>query len=345
MAVYTALRRTQITGKGPRRGNSHFLDMAAQIDTGLVLEALEELLGHAVLKGHIVLHLQVVPILGCAEGGEGADAGAFGRCLGVGNIVAQENAQASASANTAETTDDHSDAEIYEDGIEVYEVRGAMYYGKMMIVQDPSRVRVAVIDQFTMGGGGMTLLDLVAKYDCIAGVNGGKYEDESGLGTGGMPEGIVISEGKLLMGDPDTTYGVYGFTNDNVLVVGNMTAAHALAIGVRDAVSFGPALIVNGNPAGYSGIGSGLNPRTAIGQREDGAVLLLVIEGRQTSSMGASMSDLIEVMLEYGAVNAANLDGGMSSSMVYEGEEIISNCQLRYPRKMPTAFVVERSAQ
>lgn len=261
------------------------------------------------------------------------------------NIVAQENAQASASANTAETTDDHSDAEIYEDGIEVYEVRGAMYYGKMMIVQDPSRVRVAVIDQFTMGGGGMTLLDLVAKYDCIAGVNGGKYEDESGLGTGGMPEGIVISEGKLLMGDPDTTYGVYGFTNDNVLVVGNMTAAHALAIGVRDAVSFGPALIVNGNPAGYSGIGSGLNPRTAIGQREDGAVLLLVIEGRQTSSMGASMSDLIEVMLEYGAVNAANLDGGMSSSMVYEGEEIISNCQLRYPRKMPTAFVVERSAQ
>lgn len=257
-------------------------------------------------------------------------------------IVAQEN---SVSDTTTETVEDHSDAEIYEDGIEVYEVRGTMYYGKIMIIHDPSRVKVAVIDQFVLGGGGMTLLQLVEKYDCIAGVNGGKYEDESGLGTGGMPEGIVISEGRLLMGDLNTTYGVYGFTEDDVLVVGNMTAAHALNIGIRDAVSFGPALIVNGVPASYSGIGSGLNPRTAIGQRADGAVLLLVIEGRQTSSMGASMADLIEIMLEYGAVNAANLDGGMSSSMVYNGEEIISNCQLRGARRMPTAFVVERSEQ
>lgn len=260
------------------------------------------------------------------------------------NIVAQQEEAAehtdSASSNT---TNDHADAEIVEDGIEVYEVRGRMYYGKIMIIQDPSRVKLAVIDHFSIEGHGITLMDMVAKYDCIAGVNGGKYEDQSGLGSGSLPEGIVISEGQLLMGDPDTSYGLCGFTNDNVLVVGTMTASHALSIGIRDAVSFGPALIVNGKSAGYSGIGSGLNPRTAIGQREDGAVLLLVIEGRQTSSMGASMSDLIEVMTEYGAVNAYNLDGGMSSSMVYDGEEIITNCQLGYARRIPTAFVVERN--
>lgn len=260
------------------------------------------------------------------------------------NIVAQQEAAEHAADASADTdAEDHPDAEIYEDGIEVYEVRGRMYYGKMMIIQDPSRVKLAVIDHFSIEGHGITLLDLVAKYDCIAGVNGGKYEDQSGLGSGSLPEGIVISEGKLLIGDPDTSYGLCGFTYDNVLVVGTMTASHALSIGLRDAVSFGPALIVNGKSAGYSGIGSGLNPRTAIGQREDGAVLLLVIEGRQTSSMGASMSDLIEVMTEYGAVNAYNLDGGMSSSMVYEGEEIITNCQLGYARRIPTAFVVERS--
>ncbi|MDE6529526.1 MAG: phosphodiester glycosidase family protein, partial [Lachnospiraceae bacterium] len=201
----------------------------------------------------------------------------------------------------------------------------------------------AVIDHFSIEGQGMTLLDLTAKYDCVEGINGGKYEDQSGLGSGSLPEGIVISEGQLLIGEPDTTYGLCGFTNDNVLVVGNMTASHAISIGIRDAVSFGPALIINGKSAGYSGIGSGLNPRTVIGQREDGAILFLVIEGRQTSSMGASMSDLIEVMLEYGAVNAYNLDGGMSSSMVYEGEEIINNCVHGYARRIPTAFVVERS--
>lgn len=261
------------------------------------------------------------------------------------NIVAQQDAEEHAASVSSNAADDHSDAEIFEDGIEVYEVRGRMYYGKIMIIQDPSRVKLAVIDHFSIDGHGITLLDLVAKYDCVAGINGGKYEDQSGLGSGSLPEGIVISEGQLLIGDPDTAYGLCGFTGDNVLVVGTMTASHAISIGIRDAVSFGPALIVNGKPAGYSGIGSGLNPRTAIGQREDGAVLFLVIEGRQTSSMGASMSDLIEVMSEYGAVNAYNLDGGMSSSMVYEGEEIITNCQLGYARRIPTAFVVERSSQ
>ncbi len=238
-----------------------------------------------------------------------------------------------------------NDAMISEDGIEIYEVHGATYNGLMMVIDDPSRVKVGVIDSFSLDTSGRTLVDIVADYDCIAGVNGGKYDDENGLGSGGMPEGIVISEGQLLLGDPNTVYDVYGFNQDNVLIVGSMTAAQAVSMGIRDAVSFGPALIVNGNAANYSGVGSGLNPRTAIGQRSDGAVLLLVIEGRQANSMGASMSDLIEVMLEYGAVNAANLDGGMSSSMVYNGEELISSCTIRSARRIPTAFVVERRAQ
>ena len=89
-----------------------------------------------------------------------------------------------------------------------------------------------------------------------------------------------------------------------------MTAQAALDRGVRDAVSFGPVLVVNGEAVEVNGSGSGLNPRTAIGQREDGSILLVVIDGRQVNSLGASYSDVIELMLEYGAVNAANLDGG-----------------------------------
>ena len=227
------------------------------------------------------------------------------------------------------------------DGITVYDVHGPTYRGKMMVVFDPSRVKVATIDSYGISTPGKTLPELVEKYDAVAGINGGKYDDEAGIGTGGMPQGIVFSEGKLRMGDPGSTYGVYGFTNDNVLVCGYMSAAYAQSIGVRDAVTFGPALIVNGKSAKMAGSGSGLNPRTAIGQRADGAVLLLVIEGRQTTSLGASMADLVTIMEEYGAVNAANLDGGMSSSMVYNGEEIVSSCTMRN-RKIPTAFIVER---
>ena len=227
------------------------------------------------------------------------------------------------------------------DGIDVFDVHGDTYKGKMMVVYDPSRVKVATLDYYDYDAPGLTLPKLVEKYDCVAGVNGGKYDDEIGLGSGGMPEGVVFSEGVLRFGDPDTSYDVYGFTKDNVLVVGRMTAGYAQSIGVRDAVSFGPALIVNGKSAKYSGSGSGLNPRTAIGQRENGDVLLLVIEGRQPSSLGATMADLITVMEEFGAVNAANLDGGMSSSMVYNNEEIVSSCTLGN-RAMPTAFVVEK---
>ncbi len=226
------------------------------------------------------------------------------------------------------------------DGIEIHEVHGETYSGMMMIVYDPSRVVVSAIPEFTHGYRGWTLQQHVENNGAVAGINGGKYEDESGLGSGAWPEGIVISRGVLRRGDPGTSYGVYGFNEDNVLICGKMTAGYAQSIGIRDAVTFGPALIVNGRSSQCSGVGGGLNPRTAIGQRADGAVLLLVIEGRKTSSLGASMADLIDVMLDFGAVNAANLDGGMSSSMFYNGEKIVDNCTIRDTRSIPTAFIV-----
>lgn len=226
------------------------------------------------------------------------------------------------------------------DGIDVYDVSGSTFIGKMMIVYDPSRIKVGVCDTFSEDVRGLTLPQLCRKYNAVAGINGGMYTDENGMGTGGMPKGVVISDGELLLGDPDTVYTTYGFTNNNVLVVGSMTPTKALSIGVRDAVSFGPTLIVNGKPASVYGASSGLNPRTAIGQREDGAVLMLVIEGRQSYSVGATYSDLIDIMLEYGAVNAANLDGGMSSTMYYNDELIIQSASLNSSRCIPTGFVV-----
>ncbi len=226
------------------------------------------------------------------------------------------------------------------DGIEVHDISGPMYHGKMLVIYDPSRIMVATIDNYNHNGAGLTLKELIDKYGGVGGINGGQYEDTNGMGIGGWPEGIVISEGELRMGYPGGTYDVYGLTKENVLVVGRMTAQYALDIGVRDAVSFGPALIVNGVPANYSGSGGGLNPRTAIGQREDGAILLLVIEGRKTSSMGATMADLIDVMLDFGAVNAANLDGGMSSAMWLNDEELVSSSSIRVSRQMPTAFII-----
>ncbi len=87
-------------------------------------------------------------------------------------------------------------------------------------------------------------------------------------------------------------------------------------------------------------LGDGVNPRTAIGQRADGAILLLVINGRQIDSLGATYDDLIDIMLEYGAVNASNLDGGSSSLMIHNGEYITNSAYIFGERVIATSFLV-----
>ena len=229
-----------------------------------------------------------------------------------------------------------------EDGIEIFDVQGATYNGWMMVVQDPSRVITGVCRENFSSKPGLELYEIAQRYDAVAAVNGGGFSDSGGVGNGGRPIGLVISEGKLLnksTSDEDHNT-VVGFNRDNKLIIGKMTSSEAQEKGIRDALSFGPALVVNGKGAEVRGSSSGLNPRTAIGQRADGAVLMLVIDGRQASSLGATYADLISVLLEYGAVNACNLDGGSSSLMYYKGEYLNRGVILTGSRKMPTGFVV-----
>lgn len=236
------------------------------------------------------------------------------------------------------------DKEEFVDGVRFETVIGATYRGMMMIVEDPSRVFVGSLDSYGSGSG-KTVLQFIDEYDAIGGTNAGGFEDTGGSGSGAIPEGLVISEGELKWGNLNSKYEVIGITNEDILVVGNMTAQKALDMGVRDAVSFGPILVVNGKSTNVGGTGGGLNPRTAIGQRADGAMLLLVIDGRQTSSLGANQRDLINIMLEFGAVNAANLDGGSSSSMYYNGECLNSSASLVGMRKIPTTILIRRLAE
>jgi exopolysaccharide biosynthesis protein len=193
---------------------------------------------------------------------------------------------------------------------------------------------------------GLQLTDLVAKYNGVAGTNAGGFNDENGLRNGGIPQGLVITGGTMVWGGRNTTYNVIGLDRENILHVGRMTAQQALDLGIRDAVSFvthdglASALIINGEVQTRNLV-SGVNPRTAIGQRgEDGAILLLVLDGRSINTLGATMENVCDIMLRYGAVNAGNLDGGSSSVMVYNGQ-IINNCaSVTGPRYIPTGFVV-----
>lgn len=237
------------------------------------------------------------------------------------------------------------DSESNEDipDIQVIDVKGSTYKGKLMIVKDPSRLFVGTIGGFREGNG-MVVANIARRYDAIAGVNGGEFVDGETTWTG-MPVGLVMVDGKVLNGNQDTTYHVTGITYDYKLVVGNMTAAMAKENNIRDCVSIsnsiGPFLVVNGNPQDVSGIGGGINPRTAIGQTADGSILLLAIDGRMANSLGASFSDLQDIMLQYGAVNASTMDGGTSTQMYYDGEVINTPYSPTGPRSCPTAFLIK----
>ena len=229
------------------------------------------------------------------------------------------------------------------EGLWLVDVTGPNYRGFLMIVEDPMRVFVGTPAVF--GNVGRTLEQMVDDYDAIAGVNAGGFFDPNGTGSGGIPEGIVITNGTLSWGSPGEITSVIGFDSAGILHVGTMSAQEALDRGIQWACSFGPALIVNGEPEhGRQITESTVNPRTAIGQRADGAVLLLVVDGRQISSIGASFEELIRIFLEYGAVNAANLDGGSSSKMIYEGKTLNENASVIGTRPLPTSFLVRRAA-
>lgn len=234
-----------------------------------------------------------------------------------------------------------------DDGVELISITHGTAKGKLLIVRDPSRIILGVSSaEFDAKTPGMQLTALVEKYGGVAGTNAGGFNDENGRGNGGVPQGLVISGGALLhTGKDNETYNVVGFDADHILHVGTMTAEEALAQGITDAVSFrthdglASSLIINGEVQSKN-LGGGVNPRTAVGQCADGSVLLLVLDGRSINTLGATMQDVADIMLEYGAVNAGNLDGGSSSVMVYGGE-IVNNCaSVTGPRNIPTAFVV-----
>lgn len=245
----------------------------------------------------------------------------------------------------------------YPDGIRIEEYRGETYTAHIMIIRNPAQVYVGTnTSKFSEDTPGMRLNTKMNISGAIAGVNGGAFNDDGTMSSviGSLPIGLVVSKGKILWNDGRSYDGFVGFTEDNILVVAkSMSANKARELKIRDGCCFGPVLIMDGqvNDAAYSA-NSGLNPRTCIGQRADGAVVLLCIDGRQANSLGGTYADATDILVEYGCVNACNLDGGSSSIMYYRdtqgryGEpgalQMINNYSLlqEQPRGMPTFFLV-----
>lgn len=205
----------------------------------------------------------------------------------------------------------------------VIDIKGTSYQGFLVVLYDPSKISIATTNY--LGVRGEDILTVSKRENAVIAMNAGGFYDPDWNSNGALPHGTVISNGKVVSDYVDARMGggFICFTNENKLVLGKMSKEEAINIGCRDAVEFGPFLIVNGKSSFIKGNGGwGIAPRTAIGQRKDGIVLMLVINGRIASSIGASMVDLTEIMERYGAYNAANLDGGSSTELVIKNEII-----------------------
>ena len=194
------------------------------------------------------------------------------------------------------------------------------YKGWLIGVYDPSDIDLAVSSK--LGRMGQNVNTLVKNNGGLVGINGGGFEDLDGWGNGSIPYGAIIKDGELIWQHSGGSGGLIGFTKEHKMWLTYKEPKEAIAEGMVDAVDFGPFLIVNGKTSKIHGDGGwGVAPRSIIAQRKDGVVLILIIEGRLPGySTGASMNDVIDVLLRYKAYNAANLDGGASSTMSIEGK-------------------------
>lgn len=258
--------------------------------------------------------------------------------------------------------------ENHPDGIRIEYVYGDTYNAYVMLIRDPSAVYMATSsDSFSTSIPGERIHNQIIKENAIAAINAGAFFDNgtSSPMVGSVPEGLVIADGEVVWtSGAAPEEGFVGFNEDNILVVAKtMTAERAMELKIRDGCCFGPVLIMDGaiNQEAYN-VNSGWNPRTAIGQRADGTVIFLCIDGRQAGSLGGSYADIIDIMVEFGAVNACNLDGGSSTVMLYKdtygkmpdetkifGNDIamINNYSLlqKEPRRMPTFFMVRPGSE
>jgi exopolysaccharide biosynthesis protein len=230
-----------------------------------------------------------------------------------------------------------------EEGNDLYKVidiQGSGYRGFLVAVYDPSKIKLVMTKYLNTRG--ETLTALSEEYNARVGINAGGFS----IINDGIPFGSVVQNGKIVFSSSsfEVGGGVIGFDYNNNLILTKDNMQTALnKYNLRDAIEFGPFLIVNGKPSFIKGNGGwGIAPRTVIGQRSDGIVLFLVIDGRRIGySLGADMVELTRVMTNYKAINAANLDGGLSTTLTVE--KVLRNkpsVLSEKERTIPNAWIV-----
>ena len=231
------------------------------------------------------------------------------------------------------------------DDFKLIELEVGGYKAFLVAIYDPSKVRLSTSPSFNNNKkGAERVKDTCKRLGGLVCINGGAFKDPDGWGSD-IPQGYLIKDGEIIWSDDNDRANLIGFTKDNKLLLTAATGEEAIAMGMRDALEFGPFLIVNGEQIKFEDAAGGYNraARVAIGQRKDGVVLFLVTEGVHAN--GPKLIDLAETLAKYGAYNAANLDGGSSAQLVINNQLVnnplnVAGQPIKNGRKVVSGFIV-----
>lgn len=231
-----------------------------------------------------------------------------------------------------------------DDSLTLHKIESSRYVGFILEIPDPRRIQVAMAQNIEEKGD--TTSNIAKANGAVAAINAGGFYDPNGTGTGRLPYGFILRDGDYILGKdvgPDEDVDFVGFSKSGNLIAGNYNKTQLKEMGAVEGITFGPPLIVDGKKMITEGDGGwGVGPRTAIGQKKDGTVLFLVVDGRQPGySLGATLRDVQDILYEQGCYIAANLDGGSSSTLFYNGSVVNKPADLLGERMIPTTFIVK----
>lgn len=240
---------------------------------------------------------------------------------GYENILIDQSKIGDAQTGIVTNQGDNIVAVDAKNKILIIEVKGEGYNGRLAIAKDSGKVKVGMaegVNENERNEGSQ--IDELSRYnDAILSINASGFVDYDGNGNGGQPIGAIIQDGKAINSPVGGNWFTVGFDYDDMMLIGRNIPEGEL----RDAVEFMPALILDGEKQVEGSSGWGIQPRTAIGQKANLDVLMLVVDGRQLShSIGTTVGECANIMERYGAVQAINLDGGASSIMYYNNHPV-----------------------
>jgi len=241
-------------------------------------------------------------------------------------------------------------SEVNGNHITVTDIKAENFDGKLLEISNPKKIAVGY--SFSNSKADKTTSEIAISAGAVAAINGGTVyttlENQMNFETTKMYSGIAIHEGKVVLNnlhEEASVVNLVGFNQEGLLVAGRYEINKINELGIKEGIGGIPysfTLITKGKPIPLESkpAPEPRGPRTAIGQKADGSILLLVINGRNLDSIGANLSEVQNIFLQYGAVTAVNLDGGSHSYMYYNGEVINKPCAPSGGGPVPSIFMV-----